>query len=368
MPNPDPPARLVVLVSGSRHQPAGPARRRRRPGVRRRASWPSAPTATASRASPGPSAPGSRRSCSKVGDFASRGRLGPRLADTVAAYEPDLVVSAGFMKLVGPAFLERFGGRVRQHPPGAAAVASPGTHGGRPTRSRTASRSPAPPCSWSTRGSTPGPIIAQAVVPVADDDDGRVAARADQGRRAADARRLRGPDRPRGLHHQRQEGADRMTPPISDGAAISQDRIAHQAGAGLRLRQDRPGGARPRAARRRRRAGLHRRLRRADRGPRPPGHPGRGAHRLPRVPRRPGQDPAPEGARRHPRRPPPRRPTCSSSTSSASSRSTWSSPTSTRSPRRSPRGPRPTSASSRSTSAARRWCAPPPRTTRRSRS
>ena len=31
--------------------------------------------------------------------------------------EPDLVVSAGFMKLVGKAFLAEFGGPVRQHPP-----------------------------------------------------------------------------------------------------------------------------------------------------------------------------------------------------------------------------------------------------------
>ncbi|MCB0911190.1 MAG: phosphoribosylglycinamide formyltransferase, partial [Propionibacteriaceae bacterium] len=30
------------------------------------------------------------------------------LTDLVAAHEPDLVVSAGFMKLVGPAFLARF--------------------------------------------------------------------------------------------------------------------------------------------------------------------------------------------------------------------------------------------------------------------
>ena len=97
-----------------------------------------------------------------------------------------------------------------------------------------------------------------------------------------------------------------------------------------------------------------------------PGHQGRGAHRLPRVPRRPGQDPAPEGARRHPGRPPPRVAPRRSSRSSASSRSTWSSSnlypfTDTVMTRRR----RPTSASSRSTSAGPRWCAPPPRTTRR---
>lgn len=49
------------------------------------------------------------------------------LADLVAAHDPDLVVSAGFMKLVGPAFLARFGGRmINSHP--ALLPAFPGTH------------------------------------------------------------------------------------------------------------------------------------------------------------------------------------------------------------------------------------------------
>jgi phosphoribosylglycinamide formyltransferase 1 len=39
------------------------------------------------------------------------------LTELVAGYEPDLVVSAGFMKLVGAAFLDRFGGRmINTHP------------------------------------------------------------------------------------------------------------------------------------------------------------------------------------------------------------------------------------------------------------
>ncbi|MGV8907561.1 MAG: phosphoribosylglycinamide formyltransferase [Propionicimonas sp.] len=39
------------------------------------------------------------------------------LAELVAAHEPDLVVGAGFMKLLGPAFLTRFGGRtINTHP------------------------------------------------------------------------------------------------------------------------------------------------------------------------------------------------------------------------------------------------------------
>ena len=55
-----------------------------------------------------------------------------RLADLVASYSPDLVVSAGFMKLVGAAFLERFGDRfINTHP--ALLPAFPGAHAVRDT-------------------------------------------------------------------------------------------------------------------------------------------------------------------------------------------------------------------------------------------
>jgi phosphoribosylglycinamide formyltransferase 1 len=54
------------------------------------------------------------------------------LADIVASYSPDLVVSAGFMKLVGPAFLDRFGDRfINTHP--ALLPAFPGAHAVRDT-------------------------------------------------------------------------------------------------------------------------------------------------------------------------------------------------------------------------------------------
>ncbi len=50
------------------------------------------------------------------------------LTDAVAAHDPDLVVSAGFMKVLGPAFLARFGGRtINTHP--ALLPAFPGAHG-----------------------------------------------------------------------------------------------------------------------------------------------------------------------------------------------------------------------------------------------
>lgn len=58
-----------------------------------------------------------------------RGAWDTRLADTVAAARPDLVVSAGFIRILGPGFLERFQGRtINTHPsllpafPGANAV------------------------------------------------------------------------------------------------------------------------------------------------------------------------------------------------------------------------------------------------------
>ena len=143
----------------------------------------------------------------QVDDFTSRGHWDSALTDTVAAFEPDLVVLAGFMKLVGPEFLGRFPGRVvNTHPalcpsfPGTTAPADALAYGVKVTGAT---------LFVVDEGVDTGPIIAQTVVPVEDDDDVDVAARADQGRRADHARRHRGPDRPRRLHHHRQEGADR---------------------------------------------------------------------------------------------------------------------------------------------------------------
>ena len=142
-----------------------------------------------------------------------------RCATPCAGFEPDLVVLAGFMKLVGPAFLAAFPGPVvNTHP--ALCPAFPGTSG------------PADALAYGVKvtgatlfvvdeGVDTGPIIAQTVVPVRGRRRRRDAARTDQGRRAADARRHRGPDRPRRFLHHRQEGADR---PMSQ-APLSQDRV-----------------------------------------------------------------------------------------------------------------------------------------------
>ena len=105
----------------------------------------------------------------KVGQFTSRGHWDSTLTDTVAAFDPDLVVLAGFMKLVGPEFLGKFAGRVvNTHP--ALCPSFPGTSG------------PADALAYGVKvtgatlfvvdeGVDTGPIIAQTVVPVEDGDD-----------------------------------------------------------------------------------------------------------------------------------------------------------------------------------------------------
>ncbi len=61
----------------------------------------------------------------KGGDRAAWDR---ELTELVAAHDPDVVVSAGFMKLVGEAFLDRFSGKmVNTHP--ALLPSFPGMHG-----------------------------------------------------------------------------------------------------------------------------------------------------------------------------------------------------------------------------------------------
>jgi formyltetrahydrofolate-dependent phosphoribosylglycinamide formyltransferase len=90
------------------------------------------------------------------------------LACTVGGYEPDLVVLAGFMKLTGPAFLDRFGGRcVNTHP--ALLPAFPGMHGPRDALAHGVKVSGAT-LFVVDEGVDAGPIVAQAAVPVLDDD------------------------------------------------------------------------------------------------------------------------------------------------------------------------------------------------------
>ncbi|WP_157210184.1 phosphoribosylglycinamide formyltransferase [Nocardioides aequoreus] len=105
----------------------------------------------------------------RLRDHATREEWDAALAASVASYAPDVVVLAGFMKLVGEELLTRFPHRVlNTHP--ALCPAFPGTSG------------PADALAYGVKvtgatlfvvdaGVDTGPIVAQTVVPVEDDDD-----------------------------------------------------------------------------------------------------------------------------------------------------------------------------------------------------
>jgi phosphoribosylglycinamide formyltransferase 1 len=105
----------------------------------------------------------------RLADHPTREDWDAALARACAAYAPDLIVLAGFMKLVGQAFLDSFGGRcVNTHP--ALLPSFPGTHG---VRDALAHGVKVTGCTVLIvdEGVDAGPIAAQASVPVADDDD-----------------------------------------------------------------------------------------------------------------------------------------------------------------------------------------------------
>ena len=105
----------------------------------------------------------------RVKDFATREEWDLAMADACQGYAPDLVVSAGFMKLAGPAFLDAFEGRyVNTHP--ALLPSFPGMHG---AADALAHGVKVTGCTVFIvdEGVDAGPIVAQASVPVADDDD-----------------------------------------------------------------------------------------------------------------------------------------------------------------------------------------------------
>ncbi|GAA4712675.1 phosphoribosylglycinamide formyltransferase [Nocardioides conyzicola] len=103
-----------------------------------------------------------------VKDFETREEWDAALAGAVAAYDPDIVVLAGFMKLVGSTFLGVYGGKVvNTHP--ALSPSFPGMHG------------PADALAYGVKvtgatlfvvdpGVDTGPIVAQRAVEVAPDD------------------------------------------------------------------------------------------------------------------------------------------------------------------------------------------------------
>jgi phosphoribosylglycinamide formyltransferase-1 len=104
----------------------------------------------------------------KVSQFSSREHWDRAMATSVAGFEPDLVVSAGFMKLAGEEFLARFPGRyVNTHP--ALLPSFPGMHGAADALDYGVKVTGAT-LFFVDAGVDTGPIIAQTVVPVIDDD------------------------------------------------------------------------------------------------------------------------------------------------------------------------------------------------------
>ena len=90
------------------------------------------------------------------------------LAAHVAEFKPDLIVSAGFLKLVGPKFLAAFGDRyINTH--NALLPAFPGIHGPRDALAYGVKIAGAT-LFFVDAGVDTGPIIAQVAVPVLDDD------------------------------------------------------------------------------------------------------------------------------------------------------------------------------------------------------
>ena len=105
----------------------------------------------------------------RLADHVDRDGWDAALTEAVAAHSPDLVVSAGFMKILGPQFLARFCGRIlNTHPtllpafPGAHGVAEALAYGVKVTG-----------CTVHLvdAGTDTGPILAQQPIPVLDDDD-----------------------------------------------------------------------------------------------------------------------------------------------------------------------------------------------------
>jgi phosphoribosylglycinamide formyltransferase 1 len=103
-----------------------------------------------------------------VADHPSRADWDEALTKEVAAYAPDLVVSAGFLKLVGPAFLAAFAGRmINTHP--ALLPSFPGLHGPRDALAYGVKITGAT-VFLVDAGVDTGVILGQTAVPVAEDD------------------------------------------------------------------------------------------------------------------------------------------------------------------------------------------------------
>jgi len=105
----------------------------------------------------------------RVADYHSRPAWDAALTAQVAAHQPDLVISAGFLKLVGDDFLAAFGDRyLNTH--NTLLPAFPGIHGPRDALAYGVKLAGAT-LFFVDAGIDTGAIVAQVAVPVLDDDD-----------------------------------------------------------------------------------------------------------------------------------------------------------------------------------------------------
>ncbi len=101
-------------------------------------------------------------------DFADRQAWNEQLRRTVAELGPDWVVSAGFMRILGPSFVEAFSNRIiNTHP--ALLPSFPGAHGVRDALAHGVKLTGGTIHLVDT-GVDTGPIITQYAVPIGDDD------------------------------------------------------------------------------------------------------------------------------------------------------------------------------------------------------
>jgi formyltetrahydrofolate-dependent phosphoribosylglycinamide formyltransferase len=167
-PPPSVPARLVVLVSGTGSNLAA---------LLAAAAAPDYPASVVAVGADRPGIPALDRATEagvptfviRTEDHPDRATWDHALVAGVTAFDPDLVVLAGFMKIVGPAFLARFGDRtINTHPslqpafPGMRAVRDALDYGVKVTGVTV---------HLVDSGVDAGPVIAQAAVPVLDSDD-----------------------------------------------------------------------------------------------------------------------------------------------------------------------------------------------------
>lgn len=103
------------------------------------------------------------------GEFSSRDEFDHALALLVAAGEPDLVVLAGFMRIIGPNLLEPFAGRmINLHPSLLPLYRGTGTYR---RAIEAGDRQHGASIHFVTEELDGGPVISQVVIPIREEDD-----------------------------------------------------------------------------------------------------------------------------------------------------------------------------------------------------